>query len=49
MDLTDDDEAGPSGLVKDEPVEERVKQEVVADDMYNFHQYYDASGRRKYF
>jgi hypothetical protein len=27
--------------VKDEP-DERVKQEVVTDDMYNFHQYYDA-------
>ncbi|KAK1649619.1 hypothetical protein QYE76_067424 [Lolium multiflorum] len=49
VDLTDDGETGPSGLVKDEPVEERVKQEVVTDDMYNFHQYYDASGRRKYF
>nr|XP_051229700.1 uncharacterized protein LOC127347573 [Lolium perenne] len=45
-DLTDDGEAGPSGLVKDEPIDEpdeRVKQEVVTDDMYNFHQYYDAS------
>ena len=52
VDLTDDGEAGPSGLVKDEPVDEpdeRVKQEVVTDDMYNFHQYYDASGRRKYY
>jgi hypothetical protein len=36
VDLTDDGEAGPSGLVKDEP-DERVKQEVVTDDMYNFH------------
>jgi hypothetical protein len=25
------------------------KQEVVTDDMYNFHQYYNVSGRRKYF
>ncbi|KAK1696071.1 hypothetical protein QYE76_012768 [Lolium multiflorum] len=49
VDLTDDGEAGPSGLVKDEPVDERVKQEVVTDDMYNFQQYYDASGRRKWF
>jgi hypothetical protein len=52
MDLTDDGEAEPSGLVKDEPVDEpdeRVKQEVITDDMYSFHQYYDASGRRKYF
>ncbi|KAK1631558.1 hypothetical protein QYE76_005873 [Lolium multiflorum] len=53
VDLSDDGEAGPSGLVKDEPVDEpvdeRVKQEVVTDDMYNFQQYYDASGRRKWF
>jgi hypothetical protein len=38
--------------VKDEPVDEpdeRGKQEVVTGDMYNFHQYYDASGRRKYY
>jgi hypothetical protein len=53
VDLTDDGEAGPSGLVKDEPVDEpvdeRVKQEVVTDEMYNFQQYYDASGRRKWF
>jgi hypothetical protein len=48
VDLTHDGEAGPSGLVKDEP-DERVKQEVVSDDMYNFHKYYDASGYRKYF
>jgi hypothetical protein len=46
VDLTDDSEAGPSGLVKDEPVNE---QEIVTDDMYNFHQYYDASSRSKYF
>jgi hypothetical protein len=53
VDLTDDGEAGPSGLVKDEPVDEPVdergKQEVVTDEMYNFQQYYDASGRRKRF
>jgi hypothetical protein len=48
VDLTDDGEAGPSGMVKDEP-DERVKQEVVTDNMYNFHQYYDASGRCKYY
>jgi hypothetical protein len=48
VDLTDNGEVGPSGLVKDEP-DERVKQEVITNDMYNFHQYYDASGRRKYF
>jgi hypothetical protein len=34
--------------VKDEPIDERVKQEVFTDDMYNFHRYYDASGQRKY-
>jgi hypothetical protein len=52
VDLTDDGEAGPSGLVKDKPVDEpdeRVKQEVITDDMYNFHLYYDASGHRNYF
>jgi hypothetical protein len=41
VDITDDGEAGPSGVVKDEPVDEpdeRVKQEVITDDMYNFHQ-----------
>ncbi|KAK1605607.1 hypothetical protein QYE76_029280 [Lolium multiflorum] len=31
VDLTDDGEAGPSGLVKDEPVPERVKQEMGLD------------------
>jgi hypothetical protein len=36
-------------LVKDEPVHERVRQEDITDDMYNLQQYYDASGRRKYF
>jgi hypothetical protein len=46
VDLTDDGEAGPSGVVKDEP-DERGKQEVITDDMYNFHQYYDTSGRRR--
>jgi hypothetical protein len=38
-DLTDDDEAGPSGAVKDEPVnepDECDKQDVI-DDMYKFH------------
>lgn len=54
VDLTDDGEAGPSGAVKDEPVDEpdeRGKQEVVTNDMYNFHRYYDydTSGRRKYY
>jgi hypothetical protein len=53
VDLTDDGEAGPRGLVKDEPVDEpdeRVsRRSYVTDDMYNFHQYYDASVRRKYF
>jgi hypothetical protein len=46
VDLTDDGEAGPSGAVKDEPVDEpdeRSKQDAVV------HQYYDASGRRKYY
>jgi hypothetical protein len=39
-------------MVQDEPVDEpdqRFKQEVITNDMYNFHQYYDSSGRRKYF
>jgi hypothetical protein len=38
--------------VKDEPIDEpneRGKQEVVTDDMYNFHQHYDASGHHKYY
>jgi hypothetical protein len=38
--------------VKDESIDEpdeRGKQDVIVDDMYNFYQYYDASGRRKYF
>ena len=48
VDLTNDGEAGPSGAVKNE-TDERGKQDIVVDDMYNFHQYYDASGRRKYF
>jgi hypothetical protein len=34
--------------VKDEP-DERSKQVVVDGDMYNFHQYYNPSGRRKYY
>jgi hypothetical protein len=29
--------------------DERGKQDVVVDDMYNFHQYYDPFGRRKYY
>jgi hypothetical protein len=48
--LTHDDEVGPSGAVKDEPTDkpdERDKQNVIDDSMYNFHQYYDLSGRRK--
>jgi hypothetical protein len=51
VDLTDNGEAGPNDVVKDEPVNEpeRDKQDVVVDDMYNFHQYYDGSGRRKYY
>jgi hypothetical protein len=52
VDIIDDREAGPSGAVKDEPVDqpdEHGKQEVVTDDMYNFHRYYDACGRRKYY
>jgi hypothetical protein len=51
-DLTDDAEAEPSDAVKDEPVDkpdERGKQDVVVDDMYNFHQYYDPFGSRKYY
>jgi hypothetical protein len=52
IDLTNDGEAGPSGAVKDEPVDkpdERGKQNVVVNDMYNFHQYYGRSGHRKYY
>jgi hypothetical protein len=52
VDLTDDGEAGPSGLVKDESVDEpdvRGKQNVVVDDMYNYHQYYAPSDRHKYY
>jgi hypothetical protein len=51
VDLIGDGEAGPSGLVKDEPIYEpgvHDKQDVV-DDMYNYHQYYDPSKRRKYY
>jgi hypothetical protein len=36
----------------DEPVDkpdERDKQDVVDDALYNFHQYYNASGNRKYY
>jgi hypothetical protein len=39
VNLTRDGEAGPSGAVKDKPVDERGKQDVVDDNMYNFHQY----------
>jgi hypothetical protein len=52
VDPTDDCEAGPSGAAKDDPVnelDERGKQDVVVDDMYNFNQYYDASVRRKHY
>jgi hypothetical protein len=45
VNLTDDGEVGPSGAVKDEP----DKQEIITNDMYNFHKYYDASDRRKYY
>jgi hypothetical protein len=51
-DLTNGDKFGPSDAVKDEPAnepDERGKQEVVHESMYNFHQYYDASGRHKYY
>jgi hypothetical protein len=46
VDLTNDGEAGPSGVVKDEPGE-RGKQDVVVDDI--FHRYYDPSGHRMYY
>jgi hypothetical protein len=52
VNLIHGDEAGPSdtsGAVKDEPVNERGKQDVVDDIMYNFHQYYEPSGRCKYY
>jgi hypothetical protein len=48
VDLTNDGEAGPSDAVKDEP-DERGKQDIIVDDMYNFHQYYDPFGRCKYY
>jgi hypothetical protein len=51
VDLTNDDEAGPSGAVKDEPTDkagERGKKDVIHDGMDNFHQYHDSPGRRKY-
>jgi hypothetical protein len=38
--------------VKDEPInepDERGKQDVVVDDMYNYHQYYEPFGRSKYY
>jgi hypothetical protein len=47
VDLTDNGKARPSGTVKDE-TDERGKQDIIVDDMYNFHQYYGASGHRKY-
>jgi hypothetical protein len=48
INLTNDGEAGPSDPVKDESVDERDKQDVVVDDMYNFHQYYDPSIHKYY-
>jgi hypothetical protein len=44
VDLTNDGDAGPSGAVKDEPIDEpdeHDKQDVIDDAMYNFHRYYD--------
>jgi hypothetical protein len=49
VDLTNDGEAEPSGTVKNEPIDERGKEDVVDDGMYNFHQYYDPSSRCKYY
>jgi hypothetical protein len=52
VDLTNNGEVGPSGVVNDEPADEpdeRGKKDVVYDSMYNFHQYYDPSGRRKFY
>jgi hypothetical protein len=34
--------------VKDDH-DERGKHDIVHDGMYNFHQYYDPSGRHKYY
>jgi hypothetical protein len=48
VDLTNDGEAGPSGAVKDEP-DKRGKKDAVDDTVYNFHQYYDPTRRRKYY
>jgi hypothetical protein len=58
VDFTHDGEARPigtvkdedvSGAVKNEPIDERDKQHVVDDNMYNFHQYHDPSRPRKYY
>jgi hypothetical protein len=50
VNLTHDGEAGSSSAVKDEPAnepidepDERGKQNVIDDNMYKFHQYYDPS------
>jgi hypothetical protein len=50
VDLTRDDEAGPSGMVKEEkptnePADPRGKHDVVHEDDYNFYQDYDRFGR----
>jgi hypothetical protein len=42
VDLTNNGEAGPSGVVNDEPAnapDKRDKKDVIDDTMYNFHQY----------
>jgi hypothetical protein len=49
VDLTNDGEARPISAVKDEPTDERGKQNVIDDGMYNLHWHYNPSGRRKYY
>jgi hypothetical protein len=49
VDRTHDGEAGPSVAVKDWPVDERGKQDVIDDGMYNCHKYYNPSGRCMYY
>jgi hypothetical protein len=50
VDLTrEDDEAGPSGVVKDEPtdVPTNLRSKPPADEDYNFFQYYGHSSSRR--
>jgi hypothetical protein len=42
-----DDDA--NGMVKVEPIDEHGKQNIIDESLYNFHRYYDPSGRLKYY